>query len=345
MVKDLNSLPELNDVIEFDDSLFEVVGTSEENVEKLETAPYSYWKSVFKQLLKNKIAIACAIIVSIILLFTIFGPMIHSNKHIFREFYPVGKLTALKPFSFHELPNGTKYFLPFGSAYNGRDLWTMIWQGARFSLLLAAVSSLINVVIGIVIGGLWGYIRKLDPIMIEISNIISNIPSLLIYILILKLLPSSGDSIFNAFWNSVLVMTMFGWMGLASTMRNQIIIIRNREFNVASECLGSNPITIITHNLLPNLVSIIAQIVVDYIPASISTEVSLMFFGALALPTGSYSLGQVLNDAFNKNNLTNALNGNLHTIIIPSVVMILITLSFFYFGLALADATDPKKHR
>ena len=53
MVKDLNSLPELNDVIEFDDSLFEVVGTSEENVEKLETAPYSYWKSVFKQLIKN----------------------------------------------------------------------------------------------------------------------------------------------------------------------------------------------------------------------------------------------------------------------------------------------------
>ena len=137
----------------------------------------------------------------------------------------------------------------------------------------------------------------------------------------------------------------FGWMGLASTMRNQIIIIRNREFNVASECLGSKPITIITHNLLPNLVSIIAQIVVDYIPASISTEVSLIFFGALALPQGSYSLGKVLNDAFSNKHLQNALKYMPHTIIIPSIVMILITLSFFYFGLALADATDPKKHR
>ena len=183
--------------------------------------------------------------------------------------------------------------------------------------------------------------------MIEISNIISNIPSLLIYILILKLLPSSGDSIFNAFWNSVLVMTMFGWMGLASTMRNQIIIIRNREFNVASECLGSKPVTIITHNLLPNLVSIIAQIVVDYIPASISMEVSLIYFGALALPTKSYSLGKVVTEAFSVKNIEAAMANfsRIHTLVIPSVVMILLTLSFFYFGLALADATDPKRHR
>ncbi len=343
MVRDLNTIPELNEVIEIDDSLFEVVGISEENMDKLETAPYSYWKSVLRQLLKNKMAILCVIIVLIIILFTIFGPMIHTYNGIIRV---NGALEALDPFTSYYVNKkvGTVFF-PFGTAYNGRDLWTMIWEGSRFSLLLAAVSSLINVAVGLVVGGLWGYVRKLDPIMIEISNVISNIPSLLIYILVIKMLPSSGDSIYNAFWNSVLIMTMFGWMGLASTMRNQIIIIRNREFNVASECLGSSPLTIITHNLLPSLVSIIAQIVVDYIPASISTEVSLIFFGALALPSGHYSLGSVLNEAFNKQNLQRALTYKPHTIIIPSAIMILITLSFFYFGLALADATDPKKHR
>ena len=340
MVTDLNNLKELQDSAEFSEELFEVVGCSDENIEKLTTAPYSYWKSVGKQLLKNKVAIACMIIMALLIFFTIFGPMIYSYDGVFIANY---QKVVVNPFSYFTNVKGESIFAPFGSSFEGFDLWTRIWKGAQFSLRLAVVVALIDVVVGLVIGVLWGYIRALDPIMIEISNVISNVPTLLIYIMVLDLLPNSGNSEGQAFWNSVLVMSMFGWLGLASTMRNQIIIIRNREFNVASECLGSSPLTIISHNLLPNLVSIISQIVIDYIPACITAEVSLIFFGAF--PITQVSLGQVLNDAFKTNNIARGLSEAPHTLFIPAIVMILLTISFFYFGMAVADATDPKRHR
>ena len=333
MVKDLSQLPEFNEVLDFDESLFEVVGTTSEEDEQITTAPYSYWKSVWRQLFKNPIAMLCIAIVIVLLFFTIFGPLMGSSEIITTKPGAYGRPTSV-------FPNAEHYF---GTSLGGRDLWNDIWKGAQFSLKLALVVSLINVVLGLVIGGFWGYIRALDPIMIEISNVISNIPSLLIYIMVLEVLPNSAGNETAAFWNSVLVMTMFGWMGLASTMRNQIIIIRNREFNIASEALGSRAHTIIIHNLLPNLVSIIAQVVISFIPSCISSEVSLIYFGAF--PVTQVSLGQVLNTAFSAKNIANALRSYQHTLFFPAIIMILLTVAFFYFGMAVADATDPKKHR
>lgn len=330
MIDDLNKLPEMQDISEFDEDLFELVGCSEENVDKLTTTPYSYWKSVWRQLFKNKVALVCIGIVIVLLFFTIFGPMMGSSTSIYRPGGGLSKPTYTGPSSTHW----------FGCSMQGRDIWNDIWKGTQFSLKLAFVVSLIDVVLGLVIGGFWGYIRKLDPIMIEICNVISNVPTLLIYVMVLELLPTGSQW---AFWNAVIVMTMFGWLGLASTMRNQIIIIRNREFNIASETLGSKPTTIIVHNLLPNLVSIIAQVVIEYIPATISSEVSLVYFGVF--PAGSLSLGRVLEEAFSSNYIKTALNKAWYTLFFPAMVMVLLTVAFFYFGLALADATDPKRHR
>ena len=346
MVTNLNNLPEMNDNLEFDESLFEVVGCSEENIEKLNTAPYSYWKSVWKQLMKNKVAILCLVIMAVLLFFTIFGPMIHRYDGVI---FGLGGTRIVRPFTFFTSNlTGEQVFSVFGSDFTGRDLWTQIWTGSQFSLRLAVVVALINVVLGLIIGGLWGYIRALDPIMIEISNVISNVPTLLIYVMVMKILPNAPSPELEGtyiFWNCVLVMTMFGWLGLASTMRNQIIIIRNREFNIASECLGSSAGTIITHNLLPNLVSIIAQIVIDYIPACISSEVSLIFFGVLIFPAGQTSLGLILNNAYKMAHFQEVLTKYQHIMIFPSLIMILLTVSFLYFGMAVADATDPRKHR
>ena len=203
MVTDLNNLKELQDSAEFSEELFEVVGCSDENIEKLTTAPYSYWKSVGKQLLKNKVAIACMIIMALLIFFTIFGPMIYSYDGVFIANY---QKVVVNPFSYFTNVKGESIFAPFGSSFEGFDLWTRIWKGAQFSLRLAVVVALIDVVVGLVIGGLWGYIRALDPIMIEISNVISNVPTLLIYIMVLDLLPNSGNSEGQSFLNSVLVM-------------------------------------------------------------------------------------------------------------------------------------------
>ncbi len=316
MVTDIEKVIESEDL---DQDLFTIVGTSEENIEKLDSTPYSYWRSVWKNLFHNKVAIICLVLLALIVFFTIFGPMIMSHT------------TPGNPILKDQIRNlspSSEYW--FGTNDGAECIWTVIWVGSRFSLVLAAVSSVINVIIGLVVGGLWGYIRKLDPILIEITNVINNIPSLLIYLMLMQILEPN-------FWSMVFVMCLFGWLGLASMMRNQIIIIRNREFNIASETLGSSTSAIIIHNLLPNLVSIIVQVISGFIPSCISMEVSLQYFGLM--DADQVTLGKVLSEAAGKDYTAYP-----HTLLFPALIMMIITVAFFYFGLALADATDPKTH-
>lgn len=325
-----NNVKDLDSVVYHNvEDLFTVVGASDENIEKLSSAPYSYWRETIKQLFKKPLAIVCMVVLFIIIFFTIFGPMMS-----YHEFYG----TEREEFSPNLGWNSVNWFGTGGSTlkeYKNLDLWTCVWVGTRLSLILATVVALINTFVGILMGSLWGYFRKLDPIMIELRNFISNIPDLLLYFLLMQFLKPS-------FWVIVLLLCMFGWMGLAGFIRNQIIIIRNRDYNIASQTLGSSPKSMIAHNLLPYLISVIVTVVSTAIPAAISSEVGLAFFGlSFSFSTGEITLGQLLTDVTS----TGEWLDNPNLLIVPLIVLVPLTVAFFYLGLVLADATDPKNHR
>lgn len=314
------------------EDLFTVVGASEENIEKLSSAPYSYWRETLKQVIKKPLAIVCFVILLAIIFFTIFGPMM--SYHEYRAIAGVD----IERFTPNLGWNPINWFGTGGTTlkeYKGLDLWTCVWEGTRLSLLLATVVALIDTFVGILLGSLWGYFRRLDPIMIELRNFVSNIPDLLLYFLLMQFLKPS-------FWVIVFLLCMFGWMGLAGFIRNQIIIIRNRDYNIASLTLGSSPKAMITHNLLPYLVSVIVTVVSTAIPAAISSEVGLAFFGlSFSYAHGDVTLGQLLTAVTN----TGEWLDNPNLIIVPLIVLVPLTVTFFYLGLVLADATDPKNHR
>lgn len=325
-----NNVKDLDSVVYHNvEDLFTVVGASDENIEKLSSAPYSYWRETIKQLFKKPLAIVCMVVLFIIIFFTIFGPMMS-----YHEFYG----TEREEFAANLGWNSVNWFGTGGSTlkeYKNLDLWTCVWVGTRLSLILATVVALINTFVGILMGSLWGYFRKLDPIMIELRNFISNIPDLLLYFLLMQFLKPS-------FWVIVLLLCMFGWMGLAGFIRNQIIIIRNRDYNIASQTLGSSPKSMIAHNLLPYLISVIVTVVSTAIPAAISSEVGLAFFGlSFSFSTGEITLGQLLTDVTS----TGEWLDNPNLLIVPLIVLVPLTVAFFYLGLVLADATDPKNHR
>lgn len=311
------------------EDLFTVVGASDENIEKLSSAPYSYWRETIKQLFKKPLAIVCMVVLFIIIFFTIFGPMMS-----YHEFYGVNR----EEFEPNLGWNSVNWFGTGGSTlkeYKNLDLWTCVWVGTRLSLILATVVALINTFVGILMGSLWGYFRKLDPIMIELRNFVSNIPDLLLYFLLMQFLKPS-------FWVIVLLLCMFGWIGLAGFIRNQIIIIRNRDYNIASQTLGSSSKSMIIHNLLPYLISVIVTVVSTAIPAAVSSEVGLAFFGlSFSFSTGDITLGQLLTDVTS----TGEWLDNPNLLIVPLIVLVPLTVTFFYLGLVLADATDPKNHR
>ncbi len=315
------------------EDLFEVVGTSEEEIEKLSAAPYSYWRETIKQLFKRPLVIICLVMIALIVLFAIIGPIISPYSVVFNE-QTGSKVDIFEP----NLPWSFEHWFGTGGSdgyFKGLDLWTAVWVGTRLSLLLGTVVALIDTIIGIVVGSIWGYFRKIDPIMIEFRNFVDNVPSILLYFLLMQFLQPS-------FWTIVFVLCMFGWLGLAGFIRNQIIIIRNREYNVASLTLGSKPHAMIIHNLLPYLISVIVTVVSTAIPAAISSEVGLAFFGlSFNFANGDITLGQLLTEVTSKGEWLDYPN----LLIVPLIVMIPLTISFFYVGLALADATDPKNHR
>lgn len=326
MAKNIDQLIDHN----FED-LFTVVGTSEEEIEKLKSAPYSYWRETFKQLWKNPLAIICVIGIALLVIMSIVGPWIKQYN-----IYSNGGTQSPDVFAYYLPPNADNWFGTGGSKmgyFKGLDLWTLVWYGTRLSLLLGTVIALIDTFLGLLIGSLWGYFRQLDPIMIELRNFVNNVPSLLLYILLMKFLDRS-------FWTLVFVMCLFGWLGLAGFIRNQIIIIRNREYNIASLTLGSSPKAMITHNLLPYLISVIVTVVSTAIPQAISAEVGLSFFNLSFRPNEHVTLGQLLTSATSDSWQTFP-----YLLIAPMIVLVPLTVTFFYLGLALADATDPKSHR
>lgn len=318
------------------EDLFKVVGTSDERIEKLDSTPYSYWTLTFKFLFKNPLVIVCLAILGILIFLTIFGPMMRNYPILQKEgagYVPINRWKEIMG------PNADHWFgvlFPTtSSVFSGADLWYVVWKGAQLSLILGTVVALIDTVVGIIMGSLWGYFKWLDPILIEFRNFVNNIPTLLLDILLMQILKPS-------FWVIVFLLCALGWIGLAGFIRNQIIIIRNREYNIASQTLGSSSITMISHNLLPYLVSVIITVVSTAIPEAISSEVGLSYFNlSFNASNNQITLGQVLTT------VCKSLSWMQHPylLIAPMMVMAPLTITFFYLGLALADATDPKSHR
>ncbi len=328
------------------DDLFKVVGPKVEESERLDSAPYSYWRMTFTHLLKNPLVILCIVVLAILLFFILFGTTIHYYPPMVYEggYWVKGQMFGEATKGYVLGPNSVNWFgvcaYNMGQEFQGLDMWSCVWKGSQLSLLLGVTVALIDTVLGIIIGSLWGYFRWLDPILIEFRNFVNNIPTILLDILLMQLLaPYMGQ---YGFLIIVMLLCALGWLGLAGFIRNQIIIIRNREYNIASQTLGSSSGAMITHNLLPYLVSVIVTVVSTAIPQAISSEVGLAFFNlSFKITDGDITLGQVLTKSVNDITWMQ----NPYLILAPLVVMAPLTICFFYLGLALSDATDPKTHR
>lgn len=317
--------------INFDD-LFTLANPEKhpDDSEHLDVEPYSYWKSVFKYFFKSPSAIISIALLVIMLLMAIFAPLFfpsdYSNTHVINS--AVNNVTSWK----YLKPSLTHLF---GCDILGRDLFVILFKAVRISFAMALIVSVIDAVIGIVVGTIWGYFKKLDPIFIEIYNVIGNIPSLLLYMLLSFILKQAGA---NEYFSLIFVMAVTGWLGTARFIRNQIIIINDREYNLASKCLGTNPFRIITHNLLPFILPVIVTNISLDIPAVIGMETALSYFG-LGLSDSAIALGPIMTLGY-KNWVDYP-----WTLLWPAVVMGVITTAFYLLGQTLSDCLDPRTHR
>lgn len=306
-------------------SLFEFAEYDDEAAKRAGYSNYSYWKSTLEEFMKNKVAVFLLIAMGILLLFTILQPYLPNQKPPTLINIDANTKMQLR----NQKPNSEFWF---GTNSIGQDLWSRIWSGSRTSLMIGIVVGLWEAVIGIIIGALWGYVRWLDRPITEIYNVLNNIPNTIILVLLTYIMRPSLSTM-------IVAMCLTGWLGMARFVRNQIMILRDREYNLASKCLGTPTSRIISKNLLPYLVSVIMLRFALSIPQTIGYEVFLTYIG-LGLPVSIPSLGNLINEGRSL-----ILSPSLrYQLIIPSIIISVITISFYVMGNVFADAADPRNH-
>ena len=306
---------------------------------------YSYWRSTLRAFRKNAVAMFFLLVIVATLLFTFVEPLLPYEKEPNTIYYseqvqldlftrqpkldengnPIVKVDLSR-----DIKPGKEYW--FGTNAIGQDLWARIWAGTRTSLFIGFSVAVVEAVVGILVGMLWGYVRKLDFFFTELYNVLDNIPQTLLLILISYVLKPGVSTI-------IFALSLTGWLGMARFIRNQIIIIRDRNYNLASRCLGSSTGRIITKNLLPYLVSVITMRMALAIPGAIGSEVFVTYIG-IGIPVDTPSLGNLINTG--RQVMTMPVLR--YQLIFPVAVLAVITISFYIIGNAFADAADPKNH-
>ena len=300
------------------DELFRFLEYSPENAERIGYSDYSYWKSVWQNFLKRKSAVFMAIVFIALVIFSYVALAI--AKYDYANLRIDASLSFISPNSEFR----------FGTDNLGQDYWCQVWYAAQISIKLALIVVLGECAIGVVIGCVWGYVRQLDRFFTELYNIINNIPTL-IYMTIISML------IGQSFTPMAISMISIGWLRMARNVRNLVMVYRDREYNLASRCLGTPIWRVLTKNILPYLVSVIILRLATSIPQTIGLESTLSYLG-LGLGVDTPSLGILL-----RNSRASFLQYP-YLLIFPAAIVSTITVTFYLVGNAFSDAADPRNH-
>lgn len=309
------------------EELFSQVEHSDTESEKIAAPRYSYWKSVLRVFFRNKVNIVILCLLLFVVAFAYIYPALTDYDSMANLLDTEGKHLspgdAIEHFGF-----GLKWIL--GSGASGEPTFDAVWNGARISISLAFVCAAINMTIGVLLGAVWGFSKKVDMVMMEVYNIIANVPTILI-ISVLSMLFSP------TFWTMVFALTIVGWLGIAYFIRTQVLIIRDREYNLASRCLGTSTFKIALKNILPFMTSIIVTLLATELPSYISYEVFLSYIG---MGMSDMSLGRLIYSA----EAAMVTPGWELEFWSPVAIVSIITIVLYVVGQNLGDASDPRTH-
>ncbi len=268
---------------------------------------------------------------------------------------PLSSLSGNDPDSLHNKLIDPNYQIPYGGMGgisgrhwlgvdlpNGRDIFSRILYGARVSLGIAGVSTLVAIVIGVLLGVTAGYFGGwIDAIISRVMDVFLAFPLLLFAIAIIGVLPDNAFGLTGnglRFGVLVVVIGFFSWPYIGRIVRGQTIALREREFIAAARSLGARPGRIIVRELLPNLLAPILVYATLLIPANILFEAGLSFLGVgVKDPTPSW--GAMINSAIGTFQI------DPEYLIVPGTAIFITVLAFNLLGDGLRDAFDPKGSR
>ena len=300
---------------------FDFSPADNKNIEKIQEnnkPSLGYWQDAWLRLKKDKMAMAGLCFIVFLMLLALIGPMLSSIGYADQDFNNVNA--------------GPSYEHWFGTDSLGRDLFIRVLYGARISLSIGLIASLINLVIGVLYGGISGLMGgKVDRIMMNIVDVLYSVPTLLYVILIMEVFKPGLLNIFIALGISY-------WLQMARIVRGQVLSIKEQEFVLAAISMGASKWRLLTKHLIPNAVGAIVVSWSLSIPDAIFTEAFLSFIG-LGVSAPMASWGVLASEGIN------SMRGYPFQLFFPAAAISLTMLAFNFLSDGLRDALDPKMRR
>ena len=300
---------------------FDFSPADNKNIEKIQEnnkPSLGYWQDAWLRLKKDKMAIAGLCVIVLLMLLALIGPMLSSIGYADQDFNNVNA--------------GPSYEHWFGTDSLGRDLFIRVLYGARISLSIGLIASLINLVIGVLYGGISGLMGgKVDRIMMNIVDVLYSVPTLLYVILLMVVFKPGLLNIFIALGISY-------WLQMARIVRGQVLSIKEQEFVLAAISMGASKWRLLTKHLIPNAVGAIVVSWSLSIPDAIFTEAFLSFIG-LGVSAPMASWGVLASEGIN------SMRGYPFQLFFPAAAISLTMLAFNFLSDGLRDALDPKMRR
>ncbi len=267
--------------------------------------------------------------------------------------YNMDKEEVIMDFSYNVLPDKQGYDYDFTIEYNGeivkypsmtkwnkkflfgtddlgRDLLTRVMYGARISLLVAFIATMVNLFIGVVYGSIAGFEGgAVDNVMMRIVDVINSVP-LVLYVILLMVVFRGGGLL-----NIIIALSSVYWVSMARLVRGQMLSLKEQEFVLAARVMGVSKRRIIFRHLIPNAMGPIIVSMAMMIPTAVFTEAFLSFIG-LGVSAPQASWGTLANNALA------GLTTYPYQMFFPALSIALTMLAFNFIGDGLRDALDPR---